>query len=116
MFHIAEKVFLLFHNYWIVFDHPIIHFSEAEPKGSDCYEKFSTMQDCMKGHPEVYDEKTSAGGPTEEADAPKEGSNESSPVEQKDDREAEKPAEEGDKPAEETDEPLKTSSEKAVQP
>ena len=75
------------------------------------------MQDCMKGHPEVYDEKTSAGGPTEEADAPKEGSNESSPVEQKDDKEAEKPAaEEGEKPGEETDVALKTSSEKAVQP
>lgn len=30
------------------------HFSEAEPKGSDCYETFKTMQDCMKEYPTVY--------------------------------------------------------------
>ncbi|XP_013192744.2 mitochondrial intermembrane space import and assembly protein 40 [Amyelois transitella] len=30
------------------------HYSEADPKGSDCYEKFSVMQDCMAGFPELY--------------------------------------------------------------
>ncbi|XP_050673001.1 mitochondrial intermembrane space import and assembly protein 40 [Leptidea sinapis] len=30
------------------------HYSEAEPKGSDCYEKFSVMQDCMAQYPELY--------------------------------------------------------------
>lgn len=28
--------------------------SEADPKGSDCYEKFSEMQTCMAGYPELY--------------------------------------------------------------
>ena len=30
------------------------HYSEAEPKGSDCYEAFSTMQSCFAKYPEVY--------------------------------------------------------------
>ncbi|CAK1553364.1 unnamed protein product [Leptosia nina] len=30
------------------------HYSEAEPKGSDCYEKFSIMQECMAQYPELY--------------------------------------------------------------
>lgn len=30
------------------------HYSEAEPKGSDCYEKFSVMQECMAQYPELY--------------------------------------------------------------
>ncbi|XP_034834273.1 mitochondrial intermembrane space import and assembly protein 40 [Maniola hyperantus] len=30
------------------------HYSEAEPKGSDCYEKFSVMQDCMAQYPSLY--------------------------------------------------------------
>ncbi|KAJ0173874.1 hypothetical protein K1T71_011023 [Dendrolimus kikuchii] len=30
------------------------HYSEAEPKGSDCYEKFSLMQDCMARYPDLY--------------------------------------------------------------
>jgi len=29
-------------------------FSEAEPKGVDCVEKFQAMQDCFKLHPDVY--------------------------------------------------------------
>lgn len=28
--------------------------SESEPKGSDCYEAFKTMQDCMAEYPTVY--------------------------------------------------------------
>lgn len=31
------------------------HYSEAEPKGSDCYDTFKTMQDCMAQYPTVYD-------------------------------------------------------------
>lgn len=30
------------------------HYSEAQPKGSDCYEAFKTMQDCMANYPGVY--------------------------------------------------------------
>lgn len=31
-------------------------FSEKEPKGIDCVEKFKAMQDCFREHPEVYAE------------------------------------------------------------
>jgi len=31
-------------------------FSEEEPKGIDCVEKFKAMQDCFREHPEVYAE------------------------------------------------------------
>ncbi|KAL0820003.1 hypothetical protein ABMA28_007997 [Loxostege sticticalis] len=30
------------------------HYSDADPKGSDCYEKFSVMQECMSQYPELY--------------------------------------------------------------
>lgn len=30
------------------------HYSEAEPKGSDCYDAFSTMQSCFGKYPTVY--------------------------------------------------------------
>lgn len=29
-------------------------FSEAEPKGMECIEKFKAMQDCFREHPDVY--------------------------------------------------------------
>lgn len=29
-------------------------FSDKEPKGIDCVEKFKAMQDCFRQHPEVY--------------------------------------------------------------
>ncbi|KAK2463214.1 hypothetical protein APHAL10511_004869 [Amanita phalloides] len=29
-------------------------FSEVEPKGMDCIEKFKAMQDCFREHPDVY--------------------------------------------------------------
>ncbi|KAG1439003.1 hypothetical protein G6F56_012445 [Rhizopus delemar] len=29
-------------------------FSEAEPKGLDCVDKFKSMQDCFRRHPDVY--------------------------------------------------------------
>ena len=34
-------------------------FSEEEPKGIDCVEKFKAMQDCFRANPEVYGEGTS---------------------------------------------------------
>ena len=30
--------------------------SESDPKGSECYEKFSDMQECLKRYPELYDD------------------------------------------------------------
>lgn len=33
-------------------------FSEQEPKGVDCVEKFKAMQDCFREHPDVYAEGT----------------------------------------------------------
>ena len=33
------------------------HYSQEEVKGSDCFDKFTEMQDCMKKHPELYEEK-----------------------------------------------------------
>ena len=32
------------------------HYSEADPKGSDCYDAFKTMQDCMQQYPKVYNQ------------------------------------------------------------
>ena len=31
-------------------------FSEAEPKGTDCLQKFMEMNECMKTYPELYPE------------------------------------------------------------
>lgn len=31
-----------------------VHGSEAEPKGSDCYDTFKTMQECFARYPTVY--------------------------------------------------------------
>lgn len=39
--------FFAFHNVSFLF-------SEADPKGSDCYENFKTMQDCFAKYPTVY--------------------------------------------------------------
>jgi len=30
------------------------HYSKADPKGSDCIEKFSTMQECLNKYPNLY--------------------------------------------------------------
>jgi mitochondrial intermembrane space import and assembly protein 40 len=32
------------------------HYSEAEPKGTDCYDAFKTMQECMSEYPTVYNQ------------------------------------------------------------
>ena len=44
------------------------HYSETDPKGSDCYEQFHTMQTCMSKYPDLYGEDDDASG-----DAMKEG-------------------------------------------
>ena len=33
------------------------HYSQEEPKGKECLEKFADMQQCMKQYPELYEEK-----------------------------------------------------------
>lgn len=30
------------------------HYSTAEPKGTDCYDRFKTMQECMEKYPTLY--------------------------------------------------------------
>jgi len=42
------------------------HYSQAEPKGSDCYDAFKTMQDCFSNYPAVYNK--SAIGSSEDDD------------------------------------------------
>lgn len=57
------------------------HYSEAEPKGSDCYESFRKMQDCMQQYPDLYptskpdegDENSSAQTPVENSEMPNTG-------------------------------------------
>jgi len=41
------------------------HHSTADPKGSDCIDKFADMQICMSGHPELFDKKEREGGEEE---------------------------------------------------
>lgn len=44
-------------------------FSEAEPKGVDCVEKFRAMQDCFREHPDVYAEELADDGDEPEPSA-----------------------------------------------
>eukprot|EP00088_Acartia_fossae_P014046 TRINITY_DN17489_c0_g1_i1.p1 TRINITY_DN17489_c0_g1~~TRINITY_DN17489_c0_g1_i1.p1 ORF type:complete len:241 (-),score=65.80 TRINITY_DN17489_c0_g1_i1:89-784(-) len=44
------------------------HYSTADPKGSDCIEKFADMQICMQGYPELYNKETGP-EPIEEEEA-----------------------------------------------
>ncbi|KAM6502205.1 hypothetical protein JOM56_002182 [Amanita muscaria] len=62
-------------------------FSEAEPKGMDCVEKFQAMQDCFRAHPEVYadeiadDEEENTPASSEEASSsPEAGKDEALPI------------------------------------
>ncbi|KIS68545.1 uncharacterized protein UMAG_03631 [Mycosarcoma maydis] len=56
-------------------------YSEAEPKGIDCVDKFKAMQDCFREHPDVYkdeiedDEAANAQFEKEEANAKSNGLN-----------------------------------------
>lgn len=38
----------------------VLLYSEAEPKGSDCYDQFATMQECFAKYPTVYNKNGSA--------------------------------------------------------
>ncbi|KAJ1022542.1 hypothetical protein NDA16_003531 [Ustilago loliicola] len=65
-------------------------YSEAEPKGIDCVDKFKAMQDCFREHPDVYkdeiedDEAANAQFEKDEAEAKSEDKEESStPAEKK---------------------------------
>lgn len=40
-------------------------YSEAEPKGSDCYDQFATMQECFARFPTVYNK---SGSPDDDDD------------------------------------------------
>ena len=56
------------------------HYSEADPKGSDCIEKFAEMQKCMQSYPELFEEKEKKYD--DQGDAPKENTEESAPTEE----------------------------------
>lgn len=45
-------------------------FSEEEPKGINCVEKFKAMQDCFREHPDVYGDEIMDGDDEEPAPAP----------------------------------------------
>ncbi|XP_076637438.1 mitochondrial intermembrane space import and assembly protein 40-B [Colletes latitarsis] len=52
------------------------HYSTADPKGSDCYETFKTMQTCMTEYPALYGSKdTNLDDLDEEMDDPTEDRN-----------------------------------------
>ncbi|ORX38557.1 hypothetical protein BD324DRAFT_621356 [Kockovaella imperatae] len=55
-------------------------FSEAEPKGMDCVEKFKAMQDCFREHPDVYGEEIE-----DDDDTPASSSKSSAPSSKDDD-------------------------------
>ena len=38
----------------------LIIFSNAEPKGADCLEQFTAMQECMKEYPQLYEKENEA--------------------------------------------------------
>merc|ERR1712156_280976 len=55
------------------------HYSEAEPKGSDCIEKFVGMQECMSAHPEVYPDTSKQADKLEKATAESEAATSNPP-------------------------------------
>eukprot|EP00090_Calanus_glacialis_P038351 TRINITY_DN66955_c0_g1_i1.p1 TRINITY_DN66955_c0_g1~~TRINITY_DN66955_c0_g1_i1.p1 ORF type:complete len:144 (-),score=44.95 TRINITY_DN66955_c0_g1_i1:143-574(-) len=67
------------------------HYSEADPKGSDCIEKFAEMQKCMQGYPELFEEKERKQDDT--GDAPEEITEESAATEEPADAEKSTPSE-----------------------
>ncbi|EPQ57491.1 hypothetical protein GLOTRDRAFT_74323 [Gloeophyllum trabeum ATCC 11539] len=54
-------------------------FSEQEPKGIDCIEKFKAMQDCFREHPDVYGEDIMADDDDDDAAPAKEPALDSPP-------------------------------------
>ncbi len=63
------------------------HYSEADPKGSDCIDNFRTMQECMVSYPDLYPvggeekEKALAEGEKEEEELANEEASSSTPEE-----------------------------------
>ena len=53
-FFLTEIFLKLLHIYLLFV---FVFYSEAEPKGSDCLEKFMDMQMCMKDYPDLYGNK-----------------------------------------------------------
>ena len=49
------------------------HYSKEEPKGSDCLPKFAEMQECMKQHPDLYEERKTEDKDADEAPKTDEG-------------------------------------------
>lgn len=46
------------------------HYSKADPKGSDCVEKFGQMQECMNKYPNLYPAKDDEEDEEEDAENP----------------------------------------------
>jgi len=42
------------------------HYSEAEPKGSECFDSFKKMQECMAEYPAIYDKSDEKDGKKDE--------------------------------------------------
>lgn len=51
-----------------IFLHLLLFSSEADPKGSDCYEAFKTMQDCFSKYPTVYNKTDNGEGDEDDDD------------------------------------------------
>lgn len=52
------------------------HYSQEEPKGSECYDAFKTMQECMSQYPDLYDDDkkdANKNGPETKDDIPDNG-------------------------------------------
>lgn len=47
-----------------------LNFSESEPKGAECLDKFSQMQECMKQFPDLYESSDPPSMPEEPVDPP----------------------------------------------
>lgn len=61
-------------------------FSEAEPKGLDCVEKFKGMQDCFRLHPDVYGDEIDDDEEEEEEKATANKNEEAAAVEEEEDK------------------------------
>lgn len=59
-------------------------YSEAEPKGFDCVEKFKNMQDCFREHPDIYGDEID--DDDEEDDEATTAANTKEPEQEKDDQ------------------------------
>merc|ERR1712130_308197 len=68
------------------------HYSEAEPKGSDCLEQFAGMQRCMQGFPELFEDTSEKKeSKEEETSQEKENNKEDEPMKEDDSKGEESP-------------------------